>query len=344
MTERPFVSIVVPCREEAGFIDRCLASIVAMDYPHDRMEVLVVEGRSRDGTREIVGDYVRRHSFVVLLDNPRGTTPAALNVGIRRARGDVIVRMDAHCTYPTHYVSRLVEWLERTGADNVGGVWHTRPANGSAKARAIAIGLSHPLGVGNAYFRIGVATPRWVDTVPFGCYRRDVFDRVGLYDEELTRNQDDELNLRLIRRGGRILLVPDVAIDYYARDSLTKLWRTYFHYGYFKPLVARKVGGILTLRQVMPGAFVAALVGLMLAALWLLAARWMLAGMIGTYLCVLVGAAVRVSARAGLRCGALLVPVFATLHVSYGLGFLRGTLDWIVRGIPGRVTDPGLSR
>ena len=119
-------------------------------------------------------------------------------------------------------------------------------------ARAIAVGLAHPFGVGNAHYRIGAAAPRWVDTVPFGCYRREVFTRNGLFDEDHVRTEDDEFNLRLRKNGGRSLLVPEIVIDYYARESLSKIWRMYYYYGYFKPLVARKLGLVLGLRHIMP--------------------------------------------------------------------------------------------
>ena len=149
----------------------------------------------------------------------------------------------------------------------MGGVCRTLPAADTAVAKAIAVGMSHPLGVGNSHFRIGSSEDRWVDTVPFGCYRREVFDRIGLFDEELVRNQDDELNLRLIKHGGRILLSPRIVCKYFARDSLAKLWRMYYQYGYFKPLVVRKVGGVMTLRQLAPPLFVLCLAATALAGL-----------------------------------------------------------------------------
>src|SRR5690348_3576399 len=170
----PTVTVIVPCRNEAAFVGMCLDSIEANDFPHDRLEVLVVDGMSDDGTRDMVAQYTRRDTRIHLLDNPRRITPAALNIGIAAAKGDIIMRMDAHNAYPSNYISTLVTWLVDTGADNVGGAWITRPANTTRRARAIAAALAHPFGVGNAHFRLGVREPRWVDTVPFGCYRRDV--------------------------------------------------------------------------------------------------------------------------------------------------------------------------
>ncbi len=239
----------------------CLDSIIANDYPKDRLEVLVVDGMNEDGTRLVVNDYVLRYEFIRLVDNPKKITPAALNTGIRNAKGKIIMLMGVHATYPANYVSGLVSWLEVSGADCVGEILVTLPGGDSPMAQAIALALAHPFGVGSALFRIGTAKPRWVDTVAFGCYQREVFDRVGLFDEELARNQDDQFNHRLIKRGGRILLIPEIVSYYYARDSLMKLWRMYYQYGYFKPLVVRKIGKVMTAQQLIPTLFILALVG-----------------------------------------------------------------------------------
>ena len=341
----PRVSIVMPCRNEAAYIGPCLDSILATDYPLDRVELLVADGRSDDGTREIVERFAACHPCVRLLDNPARITPAALNTAIRAATGDVIIRMDAHGIYPRDYVPRLVSALEETGADNVGGVVITLPADDTATARAIALAFAHPLGVGNAYFRIGVAGPRWVDTVPFGCFRRELFDRVGMFDEELVRNEDDEFNLRLIRLGGRILLLPDVVSQYYARRSLGAVARMFYQYGYFKPLVARKVERIMT-RQLVPPLFVLSLVATALLGIWVPAARAVLAGIAGAYAAlVLTGAALAVR-KHGVRCAAALAAVFAVMHVCYGVGYLRGIIDhWSpLRRLPRRAATTSFTR
>lgn len=330
MSTLPFVSIVIPVRDEERFIGPCLDSIIANDYPKERIEILVVDGMSRDRTRAIVEDSARGYSFIRLLINPKKTTPAALNTGIKSASGEIVMRMDAHCTYPPDYISGLVSWMDRTGADNVGGVCVAVPANSSAIAQAIAIAVSHPFGVGSSYFRIGSREPRWVDTVPFGCYRRELFDRIGLFDEELVRNQDDEMNARLVNRGGRILLVPNIAARYYGRESLGKLWRMFFQYGYFKPLVVRKVGRIQTFRQVVPVAFVLSLgiTGLLSPLFPLLA--WLFGAIVLSYAVVDVGCSTIAAFRQGLRCVLVLCAVFPVLHLSYGLGFLKGTLDLLI--------------
>jgi hypothetical protein len=198
-------------------------------------------------------------------------------------------------------------------------------------ARAIARGLSHPFGVGTSYFRIGTSTPRWVDTVFGGCYRRDVFARIGLFDEQLIRNQDDEFNHRLIARGGRILLVPDVVSYYYPRSSLAQLWRMFYQYGYFKPLVALKLGRIGTGRQVVPMVCLGLLVGLSVASIASPVARFMLMLLVALYLSADFAVSFAVGLSSGLRCAGWLMLVFPTLHVSYGMGYMRGIFDFVIR-------------
>jgi glycosyltransferase involved in cell wall biosynthesis len=324
---RPRVSVIIPCRNESQHIADCLDSVLATAYPRDRLQVIVADGLSDDGTRQIVADYARRHPCIQLVDNTKRITPSALNAALGAATGDVVVRMDSHTRYPSAYIPRLIEWLQTSGADNVGGVCMTRAANDGTWARAIAVGLAHPFGVGNSYFRIGVDRPRWVDTVPFGCYRRDVFKRIGLFDEELVRNQDDEFNLRLIRAGGRILLVPDVVSEYQARASLGQLWRMYYQYGYFKPLVIRKVGRVLTARQLAPATFVLVLTAAAALALWIPGAGAVGLAVLLAYAVASAAFAARAARRHGTGVGAALMVVFAVLHVSYGVGFLARLFD-----------------
>jgi glycosyltransferase involved in cell wall biosynthesis len=326
----PRVSVVIPCRDEALSIEACIRSVIAGIYPKDRLEVLVVDGMSGDGTREIVEAYTRRHGFIRLLDNPKKITPVALNIGITNATGGIIVVLGAHATCSPEYILKCVKAIEEYDADCVGGLVMTLPVNDTSVAQAIAIALSHPFGIGNSYFRIGASDPRWVDTVAFGCYKKEVFNRIGGFDEELARNQDDELNLRLIKRGGRILLVPGIVSYYRARGSLRKLWRMFYQYGYFKPLVARKVGGIVTGRQVVPAAFILSLFATGMVAPWSPIMGAIFAMMLFAYAAAALGSSTAVAFRHGVRCGLVLCIVFPVMHVSYGLGFLKGALDFLV--------------
>jgi glycosyltransferase involved in cell wall biosynthesis len=324
------VSVILPCLNEAKNIRSCLDSVVANDFPKDKLEVLVVDGQSDDGTREIVIEFSKHHSWIRLLENMRRITPVAMNIGIQSAKGPIVMRMDAHTIYPTNYISGLVQWLIGSNADNVGGISIVRPANESPKAHAIAYGLSHPWGVGNSHFRIGAAEPKWVDTVPFGCYWKEVFNRIGLYNEALVRNQDDELNHRLIKYGGRILLVPEIVSFYMARESLEKLRTMFYQYGYFKPLAARAVGAVMTIRQLIPSFFIVSLVLAGFLALWSDTMAVIFKIILITYTALDLTVSLHASLERGLRCGLWLMVVFPVLHVSYGIGYLSGLLGCFI--------------
>ena len=323
----PLVSILVPCRNEARCIASCLDSILASTYPHDRLEILIADGLSVDGTRDIVSGYAANDGRFRLLDNPGRTAPTGLNLAIREAVGEVIVRMDAHATFPPEYLVRLVAALDETGADNVGTVVITVPADDTMMAQAIAVGLSHPFGVGNSRFRIGTTVRRWVDHVPFGCWRRATLERLGPFDESLIRGQDVELNARILARGGRILLLPDVSSTYYARRTLGQVGRMLYQYGYFKPLVARKIGKVLTLRQMAPPALVLAIAAALLLGLWWDPPALPLALVVGPYAALVAASATVAVVRQGACCGLALLAVLPVMHTSYGLGYLRGLFD-----------------
>jgi glycosyltransferase involved in cell wall biosynthesis len=341
--ERPFVSIVIPCRNEVGHIGPCLDSILTSDYPQDRLEVVIADGMSDDGTREIIRRYVSAHSRITMIDNPKRITPCAMNLAIQAARGEVIIRMDAHAIFPADYLSRLVAAQQETGAENVGTVVVTLPADDTPVAAAIATGLSHPLGVGNSHFRVGTKVRKWVNHVPFGCWRRELFDRIGFFDEELVRDQDVEFNARLLNHGGRILLLPDMASGYHARRTMRQLARMMYQYGYFKPLVARKAGRILTVRQLVPSLFVLGVSGSLGLTPWWDAAGLALGVILLAY-SVLIGVAVlRAFRPLGARGALALAGVFPTMHVSYGIGYLRGIRDHMLRPRHGRRPAVGIA-
>jgi glycosyltransferase involved in cell wall biosynthesis len=327
------VSVLVPCRNERPFIARCLNSILANDYPATLLEILIIDGMSDDGTQDVIRSFAATTPHLRLLSNERGIVPAALNLGIAEASGEVVIRMDAHNEYPRDYISALVDWLEKTGADNVGGAWITRPANGSTTARAIASALTHRFGVGNAQYRLGtVATPMRVDTVPFGCFRKELFGRIGLFDEELIRNQDDEFNSRLLKAGGSIMLVPGVVSYYYARGSYRSLARMYYQYGFFKPLAAWKTKRVMTIRQVIPAAFVAAIAASAVLAPWFPLAGRALIAFLGTYFAAAVATSLRSGWGQGWRYIVALAAAFPILHFSYGVGWIAGAFRLATRG------------
>ncbi len=325
MPERPqpTVSVIVPCRDEERYIGPCLERILATTYPLDKLEILVADGRSDDATRAIVAGMATRHPQLRLLDNPRRITPAALNVAIRAAKGEIVVRMDAHAYFPPDYIGRLVAALLETGVEIVGGAIDTRPANATVTAQAIAIAMRHPFGVGNSSFRIGTTERRRVDHVPFFACRRALFERVGLFDEELVRNQDGEFSSRVRRQGGRILLIPDARAEYFARDSLRKLARMFYQYGYYKVLTARKVRRLMTLRQVVPPAFLLVLATTAGTAPWVPASGDLFAGLLAAYVTAVSAASVHGARGHPARCAAVLLAAFPIMHFGHGIGQLR---------------------
>jgi glycosyltransferase involved in cell wall biosynthesis len=316
------LSVVCPIYNEENRIEDCILSVIAQDYPKEDLEVLFVDGRSDDRTRDIIGEYSQRYPFIQLLDNPQRIVPTGLNIGIRAAQGDVILRLDAHAKYPTDYFSVLVNKLRNSSADNVGGVCNTLPAQDTPECRAIAHAMSSPFGMGNSHFRIGTDHEMWVDTVPFGCFRREIFDKVGLFDEELVRNQDDEFNGRIIQNGGRILLLPQVVTDYFARDSVRKTAKMFYQYGLFKPLVNKKLQKPTTLRQFFPPLFFAGIIVGGLLSLFFPLIRWLYFGVLILY--VLAGLFFGFNIQNRWPDILWMPIIFATIHLSYGCGYWIG--------------------
>jgi len=240
--------------------------------------------------------------------------------------------MDAHSIYPIDYISKLVEGLQKFNCDNVGGVWITEPANNSAKATAIANATSHPFGIGNAYYRLNIKTPKEVDTVPFGCYKRTIFEKIGYFDEELMRNQDDEFNARLIKNGGKIYLLPDVKIRYFARKTLSKTAKMFYQYGLYKPLVNLKIGQPATIRQFVPLALL--LFVLVFAPLSFFGYYYFLVFLTGMILYLgtdlFVSLLLTVKNRTDFSSILYLIILFPIIHFSYGYGYLSGIFRFLI--------------
>lgn len=320
-----FVSVVIPVRNEEGRIAGCLDSIVAQTYPKEDLEVLLVDGRSEDSTRKIISEYEKAHPYIRALDNPAKIVPAALNEGIKASKGDVIIRMDAHAYYDAHYIARCVETLKKVDASNVGGPIVTLPGGETAKAKAIALATAHPFGVGNSKFRTSVKA-QYVDTVPFGAFRREVFERVGLFNEKLARNQDIEFNSRMRKAGERIFLDPDIRSYYYNRAALGELWRQNFANGMWNVFTEGVSRGTLSARHYVPFIFVMSLLGSAVLAFFHPVGLLLLSLVAGSYLLLNIFFSLRIGSGHGSKTTALLPLVFCTLHFSYGLGFLAGFL------------------
>lgn len=323
-TDRPALSVIIPARNEFRFIDGCLRSVFAADPVAGGLEVLVVDGMSEDGTRELLADWGRRHANLRVLDNPSRIVPAAMNIGIRAARGRWIARIDAHAEYPADYFARCLAAAMNSEADNVGGGVETLCKDGTLQARLVQALTTHRFGVGNSGFRVG-AREGEADTVVFGCYRREVFDRIGFYDERLARNQDYELNCRLRKAGGRVWFDPKIRARYFNQSSLRGLLGQAFGTGQWNPWMWSVAPYSLAWRHAIPLAFVTALLGTLLAAVFTpVLGLSLLALLLISYFAIACLAAAQQSLRYGAAVLPLLPAAFFLYHVAYGLGGLVG--------------------
>jgi len=323
----PFVTVVVPVRNEEGSIAASLRAVLEQDYPANRLEVIVADGMSEDRTRDVVTSTVALAGpdapQVTIVDNAERTAPAGLNAAMEVANGQVIIRIDGHCRVQSDYVSRCVRLLEQTGAENVGGA-QVGVGHGIV-GRAIARATSSPFGVGNARFRYATHAG-WVDTVYLGAWPREVFDRIGGFDEELVRNQDDEHNFRILQAGGGIWFDPALRTRYEVRASLPTLWGQYFGYGLYKVRVIQKRRAVASWRHIVPAAFVVALTGTVVVGALTRTPKLILVVVV-PYLTVNAAASVH-AARGEPGELAVLPLAFATLHLGYGSGFLAGLWRW----------------
>ena len=255
----PFVSVIIPCRNEEKYIKKCLNSILKQDYPKETLEVLVVDGLSEDKTKEFVKEYTAKYPFVKIFENQKKIKAAALNIGIKESKGEIIAFADAHTEYQEDYISKSVNYLREYNADSVGGIIKIPLTQlATLKARAIAISLLSSFGAASS-FRLGIEKPRYVDTVFNGCYQREVFNNIGLFNEDLLRSQDLEFNLRLKKAGGKILLVPDIVFYYYPKENLKDFFWHNFKDGIWAILPLKFVKIPFKLRHYLPLIFVSAL-------------------------------------------------------------------------------------
>lgn len=324
----PRVSVVMAIRNEAAYIAESLGAVLRQDYPTELLEIIVADGQSSDDTRRVIKDLQTQHPNILLVDNPGRIVAKGLNAAISLASGDIIVRVDGHTIIDPDYVRKCVELLQSTEADNVGG--RMTGVGENDFARAVVLATSHPFGVGGARFHYSTQA-EWVDTVYLGAWRRDLFNHIGLFDEELVRNQDDELNYRLRSLGGRVLLSPDIKSRYAVRSKPKALFSQYFQYGYWKVRVMQKHPRQMRLSHFMPPLFVLSLSSLIVLSPFSRRARRALWLLIGTYAGAVALATRTLSQQADCPVDGLqYVPaVFPILHVSYGSGFLWGLVRFL---------------
>lgn len=328
----PTVTVIAPCRNEVRSIRDAIQSILDNDYPSDLLEILVMDGMSDDGTREIVKEISVRNPNVRLVDNPHKIVPTALNLGIEKAQGEYVIRIDCHAQFAKNYLKKCIEVSRRTGAANVGGYCQTLAGANTPVALAIKLATSSPFGVGNSAFRTSGGVEMEVDTVPFGTFKKDLFEEVGPFDERLVRNQDIEMNLRLRSMGKRVVISPEIQLSYLNRATLRGLWQQSFNNGLWNPLTVWLTGTRLRVRHFVPLAFVSGILFLSFGALFLGSPLDVaLAGYFGLYgVCSFVAAWTQ--NRNGPLSGILLTnAAFLVLHVSYGLGSFWGILTILTR-------------
>lgn len=316
-----FISIICPTYNEEKYIANCIDSILASDYPKDKMEVIFIDGRSTDRTRTIIDSYSSTYPFIKQLDNPHKIVPYAMNLGIDNSKGEIIIRLDAHASYPKNYFSVLVKGLQKYDADNVGVVCKTDMLNENSKTKAIKQVLSHKFGVGNSLFRVGIDKVTEVDTVPFGCFRKDVFTRFGKYDYRLVRNQDIELNKRIKNGGGKIYLLPDSFCTYYAREEFKPLMKNNYQNGLWNILTLYYTKSLksLSIRHLVPFAFVSSLLLPLIATLFWKHFIWLSIVSLFMYLIVLLWVIKGIRQKENVSI-LLLIRAFLALHLSYGFG------------------------
>ena len=327
--ELPSVSVIIPMRNEEADIRRCLQGVLDQDYPKELLEIIVIDGMSQDSSCEIVGEFIDKYPCIKLSQNSKMATTYALNQGIMESGGDIVVRVDAHCCVEPDYVRRCVETLEESGADNVGGLM--RPAGDGFIQSAISLAMTCPFGVGTGRFHY-CDKEMFVDTVYLGAYPKRVFEKIGLFDEGAHYGEDDEFNCRLIRNGGKIFLSPNIRSCYYPRSSLVGLWRQYYKYGRGKVRTIIKHGRPQSWAHLVPGLFV---IGLLTSILLIVINpwfSWLFVAMLATYLMTATLFSVRIAARKGWKYLAILPMVFLTMHVSYGAGFVIGSVRRLLFG------------
>lgn len=320
------ISVICPIYNEEKYITKCIESVLEQDYPTNDMEILFVDGMSTDKTRIIISDYTTKYNHIRLLDNPNRTVPYAMNTGIKAAKGEVIIRLDGHVEYPTNYISECVRYLTLLPkAENVGGICQTLPCNEKDISYAIAIALSTSFGMGNSSFRIGCKEIQEVDTVPFGCFKKSLFERIGYYDHELIRNQDDELNGRIRKDGGLIYLIPEIKTKYFSRDKISKIRRMFYQYGLYKPLVNKKLGSPATIRQFFPLLFLLGIIFGGTLSIFSNIIMWIYITVLVLYIAIGITIGCKFAVKHQRPLLAILMPyVFANVHLSYGYGYLIG--------------------
>ena len=325
------ISIVIPTYNEKEYLSKCLDSIILSSDQQCDIEILIADGMSTDGTRNILRQYKNKYNFIKIVDNHKRYQSFALNILINIASGDLIIRCDAHCIYPHNYISELLKWHEKNIADNIGGCWENHPGSKTKIAESIAIATSTPIGVGISYRTISSNSEQFVDTVPFGSWRKNSFDKFGLFDEKFLRAQDLDHNMTIKENGGKILLLPWLKIQYYARSTWWKLIKMFFNTGYWKVKINKKHKKMSSVRQLIPFGFVLINLSLLTVAIFsLVGLKIFLFYNVFYFVSILFGALFYSLKNRRIDLTLHIAITYILSHFSYGAGYIKGIFDLII--------------
>ena len=323
-------SCLIPCLNEASFIHNCLNALLAQDYDKDKMEILVLDGGSTDGTLDVLKKYETENTCIRVLHNTKKVTPAALNLGIKKSKGQYIILFGAHSTYNKEYISRCIHYIERDKVDHVGGIGKIVPQTDGYLANALILLITHPFGVGNSLMRIGVNKPTLSDTASTGCYRKALFEKIGNFNEKLIRNQDLELNLRLKKMNGKIMVYPDLICTYYARSSLLKVIKHSYANGQWVFLTLIWANHSASIRHLIPFFFTSGiLVGAALS-YYIKPVKIAYLSILATYALLTLIASIHLVIREKKpRYFPIMPLIFFSYHFSYGFGSIIGLIKML---------------
>ena len=329
------VSIILPIRNEERFISKTLQSIIEQKFKGE-LEIIISDGLSNDGTLDIIKKFQKKYRYIKLIRNNARTVPAGFNKALSFAKGDVIIRVDGHSTLEPDFINNSIKMLNKKNASCVGGP--TKHFSNTYIGKNISIAQCSYFGAGGASFRTGVSKGKYVNTLAFGAYKRAEFLKVGAYDEELIRNQDEELNYRIVKNGGKIWIDPSIKSIYYVRNSILKLFTQYFYYGFYKVRVVQKIKSIFSLRHLVPAIFVLTLILLAVIAIFQ-KILWPILFFGGIYLFMNITFSIYESIKNQSKSLILLPVIYFIMHLSYGIGFLAGLVFFANRWRASKVMD-----
>lgn len=322
---KDYISVIIPIYNEERYIINCIESLLLQSYPKQNMEWLFVDGNSMDKTKLILNEYKEKYkNLIKIYDNPNRTVPYAMNIGIKNAKGKYIIRLDAHAEYEKNYIEKCVYYLNKTNADNVGGIAITKSKG--FVGESIALMLSSKFGVGNSSFRTN-GNSGYVDTVPFGAFKREVFKKWGMYDERLTRNQDNEMNFRIRKNGGKIYLSNDIIFSYYCRDSIKGISDMAIKNGMWNIITMKLCPGSMGIRHFIPFLFLISLIILPLLSMFYFNIIFLFIFELLMYMLLDIYFSIKISKN--IKYFFMIFILFPIFHLTYGFGSLKGIIKII---------------